>query len=300
MEKLKCKVCGSENIIKDSSTGEYYCADCGAVIEENVIDLSQEWRAFSSEQLERRARTGVPFSITESEKELTTQVGKGGAELMKVPTEKRYQYYRLQLIQRTYIQEKYLNFAKNNIERICSVLKLSENVKNRALYLYKELLNKTNLRGKNSYHMHIACVYYAAKELHTPRTLKEISETFGVDKRKVAKALKILVHTLNLKLLPSDAKDFIPRFCSLLNLDREIENKAYEIYEKIKDDSFINIKSPAVIASAIIFVSCLLNNKNILLKEIAEKCNVTEISVRELSKYILEKLNLKNIIEENY
>ena len=120
--KLKCKVCGSENIIRDTSTSEFVCADCGAVVEENVIDLSQEWRAFSSEQLERRARTGSPISVIKQDKGLTTQIGKGTAELYKVPTEKRFQYYRLtQLSKRlSTSKDRNISYALSELQRITS------------------------------------------------------------------------------------------------------------------------------------------------------------------------------------
>ena len=79
--RKKCPVCGSKNLIEDPVKGEVYCADCGAIIEENIIDLSQDWRAFDHEQMESRARAGAPLTFTKHDKGLSTQIGKGLTEL---------------------------------------------------------------------------------------------------------------------------------------------------------------------------------------------------------------------------
>lgn len=298
--KLKCKVCGSENIIQDSSTGEYVCSNCGAVVEENIIDLSQEWRAFSSEQLERRARTGSPLSVVKHDKGLSTQIGKGSAELYKVPTEKRFQYYRLtQLSKRlSSSKDRNLSYAISELQRIVSALQLPKSVLERAAMYHEQLISRGAIRGRSIESIVASLVYYAAKELHTPRTFDEIAEVVGIDKRELGRAYRFVARELGLRILPADASDYIPRFCSLIGVSEKVQKRAFEILEQARKAGIVSGKGPTGVAAAVIFIASLLEGERKSQREIAEKCKLTEVTIRNRYKEIIERLGLENIIRE--
>ena len=137
---LRCPECGSYNIVEDPSRGEMYCKDCGAIIKEDLIDTGQEWRAFDSEQMSRRARGGAPLTFTKHDKGLTTEIGKGLGELYKVPTKKRAQYYRLTKWHKRLIKSKdrNLSFALSELQRIISFLNLSRSIHERIAKYYSK------------------------------------------------------------------------------------------------------------------------------------------------------------------
>ena len=45
-----CPQCGSTDLIGDYERAEVVCANCGLVIDENLVDMGPEWRAFDHEQ----------------------------------------------------------------------------------------------------------------------------------------------------------------------------------------------------------------------------------------------------------
>jgi transcription initiation factor TFIIB len=46
----KCTLCKSEDsIITDFTNGQIVCTNCGAVLDDRIIDETSEWRNFSSE-----------------------------------------------------------------------------------------------------------------------------------------------------------------------------------------------------------------------------------------------------------
>ena len=51
-----CPECGSEELIGDYERAEVVCARCGLVIDENLVDMGPEWRAFDHEQRDKRTR----------------------------------------------------------------------------------------------------------------------------------------------------------------------------------------------------------------------------------------------------
>ncbi|HIP63520.1 MAG TPA: transcription initiation factor IIB, partial [Archaeoglobus profundus] len=67
-----CPECGSIRVIRDYKRGELVCQDCGYVIEDRYIDAGPEWRAFDSEQKEKRSRVGAPVTYTIHDKGLST------------------------------------------------------------------------------------------------------------------------------------------------------------------------------------------------------------------------------------
>ena len=56
-----CPECGSIHLNKDNYRAELVCDNCGLVIEEDFIDYGTEWRAFDSDQREKRSRVGAPI-----------------------------------------------------------------------------------------------------------------------------------------------------------------------------------------------------------------------------------------------
>ena len=50
-------------MVTDNPRGEVYCASCGFVVKENVIETGPEWRSFSNEEKDERSRTGLPTSV---------------------------------------------------------------------------------------------------------------------------------------------------------------------------------------------------------------------------------------------
>ncbi|MFX1394974.1 MAG: TFIIB-type zinc ribbon-containing protein, partial [Promethearchaeota archaeon] len=70
-----CLECGNNNLISDDSRGEIICNKCGLVITQRIIDAGPEWRAFSSEEANRKVRVGAPTTLTLHDKGLSTMIG---------------------------------------------------------------------------------------------------------------------------------------------------------------------------------------------------------------------------------
>ena len=96
-ELTECSECKSEHIVRDYKRGEVTCSNCGLVVDDQVIDQGPEWRAFDSEQNERRARGGAPMTVMVHDKGLSTDIGWGGRDIYgnNVPTKNRSQVYRM-------------------------------------------------------------------------------------------------------------------------------------------------------------------------------------------------------------
>ena len=113
----KCPECDSKNIVTDSKRAELYCADCGVVIAENIVDLGPEWRSYDEDQAAKRIRTGPPMSYRIHDKGL-------GTPMPGLPARTK----RLRGISID-SSDKTLALALVEIDRMACALKLPNNIK---------------------------------------------------------------------------------------------------------------------------------------------------------------------------
>lgn len=104
MEKREtiCPECGSTKLINDHERGEVVCASCGLVIDDNIVDMGPEWRAFDHEQRDKRTRVGAPITYTIHDKGLSTMIDWRNKDIYgrDIPARNRAQWYRLRKWQR--------------------------------------------------------------------------------------------------------------------------------------------------------------------------------------------------------
>ncbi|MHA2427391.1 MAG: TFIIB-type zinc ribbon-containing protein, partial [Candidatus Hermodarchaeia archaeon] len=70
-EPNTCPNCGSNKLIMAPSR-ELVCSNCGLVLSDDVIDFGAEWREFSPEERDKRARAGPPSTLTMHDRGLST------------------------------------------------------------------------------------------------------------------------------------------------------------------------------------------------------------------------------------
>jgi transcription initiation factor TFIIB len=295
-----CPECGGTQFIEDTVRGERICANCGLVLQEEIIDVGQEWRAFDSEQMARRARGGAPLTFTKHDKGLTTEIGKGLGELYKVPRRKRAQYYRLTKWHKRLIRSKdrNLSFALSELQRIVSYLNLTRSVHEKIARYYEETVNRGLVRGRSIESVVAALTYAVCREEGSPRTLDEISEASGVDKREIGRTYRYIARELKIRILPADPITYVPRFCSMLGLSDKVQAKAIQILKKAKKLDVCSGKGPTGVAAAAIYIASVLVGERRTQREIADTCAITEVTVRNRQKELVEKLGIEEELEK--
>jgi len=295
-----CPECGGYNFVEDPSRGEVVCSKCGLVMEESMIDTSQEWRAFDTEQMSRRARAGAPLTFTKHDKGLTTEIGKGIGELYKVPSKKRAQYYRLTKWHKRLIKSKdrNLSFALSELQRIVSFLSLSHSAHERIARYYEQVVNKGLVRGRSIESVVAALTYAVSREMGSPRTLDEIAEASGEDKREIGRTYRYISRELKIRILPADPMSYVPRFCSMLGLSDRVQAKTIEILKKAKKFDITSGKGPTGVAAAAIYIGCVLLGEKRTQREVADTTNITEVTIRNRYQELVKKLGIEEEIEK--
>lgn len=295
-----CPECGSKNIRYDPFRGETVCEGCGMVINESMIDMTQEWRAFDEDQRSRRVRTGAVLTPTKHDQGITTEIGKGRGELFKVSSKKRAQYYRLTKWHKRLIKsrDRNLSFALSELQRLVSYLHLSKAVHEKVARLYQEAVNQGLVRGRSTESIIAALLYTTCREEGAPRTLDEISKASGINKKDIGKTYRYIARKLRIRILPAKAQDYVPRFGSLLTLSEKVQVKSVDILDKASINDVTSGKGPIGVAAAALYIAAVLLGEKKTQREVADVIGVTEVTIRNRYKEMVESLGIKDEVEE--
>jgi len=295
----KCPECGGINLFWNKDKGEIICKDCGLVVEEKMVDYGQEWREMDADSAARRRRTGAPMTYTQYDRGLGTEVGRK-ADLYQLNNKTRNKFFRLRKWQyriSTAI-ERNLKLALAELKRVSSYLKLPESVEEESARIYTLAVQRGLVRGRSMESVVAGALYAACRRHDVPRTLDELSEASGIDKKEIGRTYRFVTRELGITILPSNPADYIARFASALKLSAETQSKAIEILEKAQKAELTSGRGPTGIAAAALYVSALVHGEKRTQREVADVAGVTEVTIRNRYKELLEELNLEKDIKK--
>jgi len=298
IQSVTCPVCGSHEFIYNEKTSELICAKCGYVLEE-VPYLGREWRILEGEDFQTKARTGSPMSYSNIASSLSTEIGRS-EDLYKLSSEERRIFEKLKKWQQRAASsyERNLKLAQQELKRLSSLLQLPQHVEETAMKLYLTVTERGLIRGRSIEAVVAACVYIACRMNDVPRTLDEVVRASGVHKKELGRTYRQLTRTLKIKILPIDVTEYVHRFSTILKLPPEVTATAIEIIQKAKENDITAGRGPAGIAAAAVYLACVRHGIKKTQKEIAEIAGVTEVTVRNRYKELIDKLGLKDIEEK--
>ncbi|NTV24171.1 MAG: hypothetical protein HGA85_07445 [Nanoarchaeota archaeon] len=300
LQYKKCPECAAENLTWNKDKGEVACKTCGLVLDDKLFDFGQEWREFDSDSGQSQRRTGAPLTYTQEDRGLGTEVGTK-ADLYKLSKKDKDRFYRLRLWQRRVSTaiESNLRLALSEIKRIVSVLTLPSYVEEEIARIYTEAVQRGLVRGHSTEAVVAGVVYAVLRMYDIPRTLNEVSDVTGIDKKKVAKNFKYVSRNLNIRTLPIDPLNYVSRFASELQLRAHTQSKALDIVQIAMKEEITSGRSPKGIAAGALYIASRIHNEKRTQAEIAKVADVTEVTVRNSYKELIENLDfLSDEIEQ--
>ena len=290
----RCPECQSTTLIRSTDRGELVCDDCGLVVDDNVVDHGPEWRAFDHAERQSKSRVGAPVTRTMHDKGLTTTIDWKNQDSSGhiLSSEKRNQMHRLrkwqERIRTKDAGERNLQFALSEIDRMASALGVPRSVREVAAVIYRRALDTDLIRGRSIEGVATSALYIACRQEGIPRSLEEVSSVARVDRREIGRTYRYIAHELGLDMPPVDPKQYLPRFCSELDLSETVQQRAATIVERTTAEGLHSGKSPTGFAAAAIYTAALLCNEKRTQREIAKVAQVTEVTIRNRYREQLE------------
>lgn len=295
----KCPECAGQNLFVNKEKGEIICRDCGLVVEEKMVDFDQEWREFDGDEAEKKRRAGAPMTYTQYDQGLGTEVGRK-SDLYGLDSDDKNKFFRLRKWQyriSTAI-ERNLKLALAELKRVSSYLKLPKSVEEESARIYTLAVQRGLVRGRSMESVVAGALYAACRRHEVPRTLDELSESSGIEKKEIGRTYRFITRELGISILPSNPADYIPRFASALKLTAETQSKSIEIIEHAQRVELTSGRGPTGIAAAGLYVAALINGEKRTQREVADVAGVTEVTIRNRYKELLEKLKLEKEIKK--
>jgi transcription initiation factor TFIIB len=292
----RCPECGSNRIMKDHDSAEIVCMGCGYVVVAKLTDQGPEWRAFDAEQREKRARAGAPTTFTIHDKGLSTTIDWHDRDVhgQRLPQSQKAQIYRLRKWQRRIrvsdATERNLAFALSEISKITNNLNLPRNVLETASVIYRKAVKGHLVRGRSIQGVSAAAIYVACRQCGVARTLEDISYASPINKKEVARNYRFLVKELDYFVKPVKPGKYVTKFCNQLTMLGNVEEIAHKILFAASELRLTSGRGPTGIAAAVSYIASILTGERKTQREIAEVAQVTEVTVRNRYKELVERL----------
>ena len=182
--------------------------------------------------------------------------------------------------------------ALSRCDRMSSNMELPRQVREATAMLYRRAVEQRLIRGRSMEAITAAALYAACRQCGVPRTLDEVADSSGVDRKDIGKTYRFLSRELKLKLMPLQPQDYLFRFCRKLELDEDAERDALDILRRIEEQGLTSGRGPTGIAAAIIYITTLLGGDNRTQSDVAAVAGVTEVTIRNRYKEMADHLDI--------
>jgi len=186
-----------------------------------------------------------------------------------------------------------------------------------ALIYHKKISEMKTFRGCNRDSIIAASIYISSRIGKFPRTAREIATIFHLDNSDATKGCKNAVHLLNSIEKDMSIGDktyfhntkpiaFIERYCSKLNINKELTRVAEFVALRIEKLSLMPENTPHSVAAGIIYFIAQKCNININKQQINNISKISEVTINKCYKKLEELQNIKetslipNVILKKY
>jgi transcription initiation factor TFIIB len=296
-QSITCATCRKDQrVITDPDSGEIICSNCGMVITEKVLDdIHQEWRAFSPEESESKARTGAPTSLSRHDRGLATIIGRSDKDAagQKLDTDMRSTFERLRtwdLRMNLYSStDRNLWQAFSQLNILKDKLGLSDAIVEKTAYIYRKAEDRQLTRGRTIVGMLAAALYIACREMGTPRTLKDISIRSNIKRKDIARNCRLLIRELDIKVPIVDPMKCVATIANAAEISEKTKRKAFNLMDELVKKEVPAGKHPMSLAATILYIACRKTGEYRTQVDIAKAAGVTEVTIRNRFKDLSTK-----------
>jgi len=284
-------------MVTDNIRGEILCGSCGSVLEDKVEDLGPEQRSYTQEQYNDRTRTGLGSTLTVHDKGLATVIGlddkdASGNSLSPYMKDSFNRLRTWDSRSKSNTSARSMRSAFGILDTLKSKLDLSEAVTERAAYLYRKAISKKVTSGRSIAGIILASIYTACREANVPRTLQDVAVAGNITVKDLSRSYRVLLNVLDLKVQTYDSSDFVNRISESVGSSEKTKREALDILSRVKEKGITAGKNPLSLASAALFLSCVINNEKSTQKNIANASGMSSVTIRNVAKAMRKSLNM--------
>jgi transcription initiation factor TFIIB len=156
----------------------------------------------------------------------------------------------------------------------------------RTAYIYRKAQENGLVQGRTVSAIVAAIIYWVFKEIGAFRTLGEISEASDVKRKEIAKAFRILVFRLDLRVPMIDPMKNLAKVANKANASEKTKRQAISIMYSLIKKGITAGKDPSSLAATALYLASRDTGENITQKDLAAASGKSEVTVRMRLKEI--------------
>ncbi|HXQ91520.1 MAG TPA: TFIIB-type zinc ribbon-containing protein [Nitrososphaerales archaeon] len=287
-------------LIGDQEKGEILCPHCGFVAVDQSIDTAPEWKQLDYEERSKRMRVGLPASFALHDYGLSTDISgdnrdSHGRYLDQTNRQSAQRMQKWQRRIRTSAQgERSLANALTKITEAADQLRLPAPIVEEASHIFRKSAKQSVSKSKSIAGMAAASIYLACRRSKVNRSLREISKAAGTQERSSARYFRLLLNEVEKNYVPPPTvQKYISKLVNKEKINPKVERIALDLADRATESEISSGKTPSGLAAAYVYIASVLCSEHIPQREIAEIAEVTEVTVRNRCREILEKFTIR-------
>ena len=297
-KKIYCYTCNNDDIVEVISDGIRVCRGCGDVLLSNLIDSNADRIQYNDDNKKDANRYSHPISqLLPQSSSATTISGVCSSRIKTLHGWSAMPY-----------KERSLNEVFKIIQLKCHQGKILKCIEDDAKIMYKNISESKHLlgknkgksiiiRGKNRLSVIAACIIFACKKNGKTRSPKEMAEIFNLKYTEVTKGCKRFenlakLKNMELKTTSTKPEHFIIRFCDELKIKKEYTEQSIQISNNVQKLQIASVHTPLSLATGSIYLMICINKLNILKRVIADKFNVSQVTIAKAFKKLEPFMNI--------
>jgi len=264
----------------DDTGNETTCRSCGLVVDEQWIDHGPDWRTFDGSDQDQR-RVGAPRTPSLHDHGLGSSIGHDSV----ATGSKRQRIGRQRSLHK---QSKFATKAERNqayalseIRRIAGALDLADSLRDQAAQLLKTAQGQNLIQGRSLEGFAGACLYAACRINGLPRTREDIDAYSRCTPSQLENGYEALQRDLGIGAAPIDAKAYIPRFASELDVSDSVERRATTLCDAWTDANPCSGRAPSGVAAACLYCAIQEQDGDITQGHVAAVADTTPHTLRD-------------------
>jgi transcription initiation factor TFIIB len=288
--KVICPNCGDGEKVTDVESGELICTKCGYVIRELMGEIGDDWSTLAREP-ESRLRTS-PTSLARTGMGLSTIIGRpdrsagSGLNAAMRSTFDRLRTWDFRIKGR---DERSLRRAFIDLDRLRSTLGLPDVIVEKAAYIYRRAQEQGLVRGRTMKAVMGAAIYIVQREMGVSGTLGDIIRATNTKEKDLARAYRILLRELDLKVPMLDPVKCVARVANKADISERTKRKAMDMIYDVIRAGLAAGKDPMGLAASVLYMACTSSGEQKSQAEIAYAAGVSEVTLRKNQRMIMDK-----------
>jgi transcription initiation factor TFIIB len=283
-----CPNCGDGQKIIDVESGELICTKCGYVIHDRVGDVHEDWSTLATEP-SSKLRTS-PTSLARSGMGLSTIIGRpdrsagSGLNAAMRSTFDRLRAWDFRVKGQ---DERSLRRAFVELDRLRGIIQLSDAIVEKTAYIYRRAQERGLVRGRTMRAILGAAIYIVQREMGISGTMDDIIKVTNTKEKDLARAYRILLRELDLKVPMLDPVKCVSRVANNANIGERTKRRAMDMIHDVIKSGQAAGKDPMGLAASVLYLACLDGNEPKSQATIAEAAGVSEVTLRKNQRMIV-------------